>query len=549
MKMILDFSARACVALTVAGGVFLSIVEAPAQALNLNRLGTYSTGLFNQTAAEISAYDALSQRLFVTNGATNSLDILNISNPQAPTLFNSISLNPYGGAVNSVSVKNGLVAVAVAGTPKTNNATVAFFNNNGNPLNSVTVGALPDMLTFTPDGTKVLVANEGEPEPISTNPVTNPEGSISIIDLANGVGSATVTRVGFTGFNSQKAALKTAGVRLLGNANSGPTVAEDVEPEYITVSADSAKAWISLQENNALAVLDVNTATITEILPLGWKNHNLPGNQLDASDRDNAINIRNWPVFGMYMPDTIASYSVNGQTYILTANEGDDRNNDVARVRTLTLDPTAFPNGNTLKENPNLGRLTVSTVDGDTDGDGDYDQLYSLGARSFSIRDSQGNLVFDSGNVFENITASAFPAFFNTDADTNSFDSRSDNKGPEPEGLAIGQIGDRFYAFIGLERIGGFMTYDITNPTAPFFVSYNNSRNFSQTPGPGTGGDISPEAVLFISSQDSPNGQALVVLTNEVSGTTTIYAATTPEPNAILGLLLLAGWGYRRKLR
>ena len=536
-------------ALTVAGGVFLSIVEAPAQALNLNRLGTYSTGLFNQTAAEISAYDALSQRLFVTNGATNSLDILNISNPQAPTLFNSISLNPYGGAVNSVSVKNGLVAVAVAATPKTNNGRVAFFSNNGTPLNSVTVGALPDMLTFTPDGTKVLVANEGEPEPISTNPVTNPEGSISIIDLANGVGLATVTNVGFTGFNSEKAALKTAGVRLLGNANSGPTVAEDVEPEYITVSADGAKAWISLQENNALAVLDVNTATITEILPLGWKNHNLPGNQLDASDRDNAINIRNWPVFGMYMPDTVASYSVNGQTYILTANEGDDRNNDVARVRTLTLDPTAFPNGNTLRQDANLGRLTVSTVDGDTDGDGDYDQLYSLGARSFSIRDSQGNLVFDSGNVFENITASTFPAFFNTDADTNSFDSRSDNKGPEPEGLALGQIGDRFYAFIGLERIGGFMTYDITNPTAPFFVSYNNSRNFSQTPGPGTGGDISPEGVLFISSQDSPNGQALVVLANEVSGTTTIYAATTPEPNAILGLFLLVGWGYRRKLR
>lgn len=504
-------------------------------ALNLTRLGTYVSP-DGESAAEISAYDPISQSLFITNRATNSLDILNISNPRIPSLISSIDLNAYGAGVNSVAVNNGLVAVAIGSDPKTNPGTVAFFNTSGGFLNSVTVGALPDMLTFTSDGSRVLVANEGEPEPVSIDPDVDPEGSISIIDLSGGVGSATVNTAGFTGFNRQKAALQAAGVRLFGQ-NGNATVAEDVEPEYIAISKDNKTAYISLQENNSLAVLDIDSATITNILPLGLKNHNIPGNGLDASDRDSGINIQNWPIFGMYMPDSIATVEINGQTYILTANEGDDREEN-ERIKDLILDPTAFPNAAQLQEDENLGRLNVSSVDGDIDGDGDYDALYAYGGRSFSIWDASGNLVFDSGDAFEQITASLIPALFNSEGTSSSFDSRSDNKGPEPEGLTVGQIGDRFYAFIGLERTGGLMVYDITNPLNPTFVTYTRTE-----------GDFAPEGVLFIPSIDSPINKPLVVVTNEVSGTTTIYSATTPEPTIGLGLLILGIGGILTKVK
>jgi 2',3'-cyclic-nucleotide 2'-phosphodiesterase/3'-nucleotidase/5'-nucleotidase len=504
-------------------------------ALNLTRLGTYVSS-DGESAAEISAYDPISQSLFITNGATNSIDILNISNPKTPSLISNIDLNAYGAGVNSVAIKNGLVAVAIGSDPKTDLGTVAFFNTSGGFLNSVTVGALPDMLTFTSDGSRVLVTNEAEPEPVSIDPDIDPEGSISIIDLSGGVGSATVNTAGFTGFNLQKAALQAAGVRLFGQ-NGNATVAEDVEPEYIAISQDNKTAYISLQENNALAVLDIDSATITDILPLGLKNHNTLGLGLDASDKDDQINIQNWPIFGMYMPDSIATVEINGQTYILTANEGDDRGEN-ERIKDLVLDPTAFPNSAQLQEDENLGRLNVSTVDGDIDGDGDYDVLYSYGGRSFSIWDASGNLVFDSGDAFEQITASLIPDLFNSEGTSSSFDSRSDNKGPEPEGLTIGQIGDRFYAFIGLERTGGFMVYDITNPLNPTFVTYTRNE-----------GDFAPEGLLFIPSIDSPSNKSLVVVTNEVSGTTTIYAATTPEPTTGLGLLILGIGGILTKVK
>lgn len=504
-------------------------------ALSINHLGTYVSPS-GESAAEISAYDPISQSLFITNGSTNSIDILNISNPKTPSLISNINLNAYGAGVNSVAVKNGLVAVAIGSDPKTNLGTVAFFNTSGSFLNSVTVGALPDMLTFTSDGSKILVANEAEPEPLSIDPDVDPEGSVSIIDLSSGVGSATVNTAGFTGFNLQKAALQASGVRLFGQ-NGNATVAEDVEPEYIAISKDNKKAYISLQENNALAVLDIDSATITDILPLGLKNYNNLGNGLDASDKDGGINIQNWPIFGMYMPDNIATVEINGQTYILTANEGDDRGEN-ERIKDLILDPTAFPNAAQLQEDENLGRLNVSSVDGDIDGDGDYDALYAYGGRSFSIWDTSGNLVFDSGDAFEQITASLIPNLFNSEGTSSSFDSRSDNKGPEPEGLTIGQIGNRFYAFIGLERTGGLMVYDITNPLNPTFVTYTRTE-----------GDFAPEGVLFIPSIDSPINKSLVVVTNEVSGTTTIYAATTPEPTTGLGLMILGIGGILTKFK
>jgi uncharacterized repeat protein (TIGR01451 family) len=251
---------------------------------------------------------------------------------------------------------------------------------------------------------------------------------------------------------------------------------------------------------------------------LGLVDHSLPGNELDASDRDGGISIKNYPVSGMFMPDAIASFAANNRTYYVTANEGDTRTED-APVSELTLDPIVFPNAATLKEDANLGRLTVSEIDGDTDNDGDYDKLFAYGTRSFSIFDDQGKLVYNSGADFEKITAQQVPSIFNSDGTAASFDGRSDNKGPEPEGVTIGVVNNRTYAFIGLERVGGVMVYEVTNPAKPQFIEYS----------PPQAGDEAPEGIVFIPASDSPNGKNLLVLSNEVSRTVTTYEVNLPN--------------------
>ncbi|MEH2176851.1 choice-of-anchor I family protein [Nostoc sp.] len=483
-------------------------------------------GFTSTNGAEISAFDSGSDRLFVVAGSI--VEIYNVSNTGTLTSAGSLTTGftpPTGTQAipNSVAVKNGIVAVAYAIQNTTTNAQqtgqVSFYNAaNGNFLNSVAVGALPDMLTFTPNGTKVLVANEGEPNSYGQPNSLDPEGSVSIIDISGGVANATVAQAPFTSFNSQIATLKAAGVRITG---PGSTVAQDLEPEYIAVSPDGQTARIALQENNAIAILDIASATITDILPLGAKNYNLPGNGLDASDRDGKINIQNWPVFGLYQPDAIASFTTNGQTYYITANEGDSRDytgfSEEIRVGAAgyVLDPTVFPNAATLKQNTNLGRLTVANATGDTDGDGDFDRIEAFGGRSFSIWNASGNQIFDSGDQFEQITATKVPTLFNSDGAADTFDTRSDNKGPEPEGVAIGVINNRTYAFIGLERTGDVIVYEVTNPNKPSFVQYINTPE-----------DVAIEGLTFVSAADSPTGKPLLVTTAEVSKTVAVFEVT-----------------------
>jgi hypothetical protein len=510
--------------------------------LSLTPIGTYTTGLFNEGAAEIPDFDPASQRLFVVNGGDETIDILDLSDPTDPTLWGTIEIgslfsnNKIAASPNSVAISAGVVAVAVERKidDKHIAGIAAFFDAAGSLLGWVEIGFLPDMVTFTPDGKKALFANEGEP---NQSYKSDPEGSVSIVDvqgLLNGKGlkPGDVKQANFKAFNNAKADLIAAGIRIFG---PNATVAQDLEPEYIVVSADSSTAYVTLQENNAVAVVDIATAKVLEILPLGVKDFSLAGNGLDASDRDSAISITNWPVLGFYMPDALARFEAGGTNYLVTANEGDARDYDAfseeARVSRLLLDLTAFPNATNLQKNAQIGRLTVTTANGDTDGDGDYDKLYTFGGRSFSIWrvEANGSLtqVFDSGDALEQITADAFPDYFNSTNDENdTFDNRSDNKGPEPEGVTVGEIQGVTYAFIGLERIGGIVIYDLTNPLAPEFVTYVNNRDFSGDAEAGTAGDLGPEGLVFIPASESPNGEPLLVVANEVSGSTTIYQIT-----------------------
>ena len=579
--------------------------EATPVSLRLEKIGSYSTGQYEVSAAEIPAFDAASRRLFVVNAQLGAVDVLDLANPASPTKIGAIDATTVlaGASINSVAVHNGIVAVAIQAAVKTDNGRMALYRASDlTLLGSVAVGALPDMLTFTPDGNTVLVANEGEP---SDNYQTDPEGSVSVIDVRNP--AAPVERKAtFTAFNSQAATLRAAGVRIYGPNN--PTVAQDLEPEYIAVSADGTTAWVTLQENNAFAKVNIATATVTDILPLGYKDHGVAGNELDASDTDGqTINIRTWAgVHGMYQPDAMASYTVGGQTYLVTANEGDARawGEDNAaywagdatqgfveefRVKHLVnrngwsgragddlppqlnamaagglLDPTVFGYCGAIAGDPagcradnQLGRLNITwTMGYRTNPDGSpmmftaagvqdptgnrlmYDKLYSYGARSFSIWNANGGLVWDSGAEIEKFIASPqcmlgqarnIPCadFFNSGHNEgNAKDSRSDAKGPEPEGIALGQIGNKTFAFIGLERMGGVLVYDITTPTAPVRVDYLNTRDEWMTQPSAanlsTVGDLGPEGLVFIPAARSPNGRPLLVVGNEVSGTTSV---------------------------
>ncbi|MDX2266642.1 MAG: choice-of-anchor I family protein [Bryobacter sp.] len=505
----------------------LLCVQLGAQSISLSPLGSYRDGAFDEGAAEIVAHDPATHRLFVVNGGKKSVDILDARDPMRITRISTLEIPAAAGdAPNSVAVNNGIVAVAMQAAPATNPGFVAFFRAaDGVFLKALQVGSLPDMVTFTPDGTKVLTANEGEP---SDDWLTDPEGTVSIIDVSKGIDATTQADVRTADFRAFTVGSLPAGVRIFGPANRTITVANNVEPEYIAVTPDSRTAYVTLQENNAVAVVNLETATVTSIRPLGTKAHWLEGNAMDASDRDGGIQIRQWTVWGMYQPDTIAGYTAaDGNFYLVTANEGDARDYDAfseeARVADLNLDPRFYPDPTGLKQAAELGRLTVTNATGDDDGDGDIDRIHAFGARSFSIWDANARLVYDSGNALEQAHQADFPLFFNVSNSNNTFENRSDDKGPEPEAIAIGTVNGRTYAFIGNERQSNIVVYDITDPANSRYVGQWWNRDFRANVQTAAAGDLGPEGIIFISAENSPNGRPLLVVANEISGTTTIW--------------------------
>lgn len=512
---------------------------------------SFSHGGFAESAAEIVSYDPTTRRLFVSNAELDAIDVLDAGDPANLSLIGRITALG-GGSPNSVDVRNGVVAVAVENADKVLEGAVFFFDSTSlDPLGSVAAGALPDMLAFSPDGSLLATANEGEP---NDDYDIDPLGSVTFVDFGgpvspSAIASATSTTVDFTSLSpdeatdaSNKAGYRAQGARFFGQIQETPvreaSIAEDLEPEYVAWGPNG-KLYVTCQENNALAIFDVATKSFESLKGLGFKDWGDPSRQLDASNRDSGINFRNWPVFGMYQPDAIEAFEYQGETFLITANEGDARDYDgfseEERIGDLTLDPSVFPDAATLQLDENLGRLT-STITGDTDQDGDVDVLYTYGARSFTIWNAAGELVFDSGDALERITAGRFPGNFNATNDENNFDNRSDDKGPEPEAIELGRINGRLFAFVGLERIGGVVIYDITNPYEPVFIDYFNNRDFSVEfdsdgggdPAPSEEqlaavGDLGPEGLRFIPAAESPDGRNLLAVANEVSGTTTVF--------------------------
>ena len=528
--------------------------------------------LGNLTSAEIVQYHADTQTIYATNGETNAIAViaadtvsttamsdpinttnLTVSDITLPADIDGVTL----GSLTSIAISGDLMAVAVPADVKTDNGYVLFYNglDTSAPvfLDSVVVGALPDMVTFTPDGGKVLVANEGEP---SDDYTIDPEGSISVINiLASGEPEETASSVSFTGFNGSQDDLVAQGMmfpnpsgRTIKGVDIATTVAQDLEPEYITATNDVA--YVSLQENNGLAILDLEELTV-EIIGLGvksWADLNI-----DIQE-DGSVSFGQYDgLYGVYQPDTIANYSWKDATFIVTANEGDAREYffdsadeatclsegglefdeddgclayiDEVKVEDLTAEANSELAD--LQANGEADDLRVTNAMGDADGNGEYDAAYAYGSRSFTIWDQNGLAVYDSGDDFERITASVHGASFNNGDDANEGDSRSENKGPEPEALTVGVIGDRTYAFVGTERMGGIFVYDVTNPYDVQFADYIINRDLTEgLEATDVIGDLAPESLVFVSADDSASGVPLLLVGNEVSGTVTVWQIT-----------------------
>ncbi|MBE7325966.1 choice-of-anchor I family protein [Nocardioides sp. Y6] len=540
----------------MAGVVPDPVVDGPGP-VSLSPLGSYETGVFEESAAEIVAWHLQSKRLLVVNAADATVEVLDGKNPRKPRkLFNLDTAGvksadgsrvPDTAVANSVAVRaDGLGVVAVEASPKTDRGWLVFFDakskgkKRGKVFGAVRVGAQPDMVTLTPDGTRAVVANEGEP---AEDYSVDPQGSIAVVTLPKKMKAPRQKAVRTAGFGAYEGARLPKGVRIFGGREDAGTgtpakpVSENLEPEYVAVDAASKRAYVTLQEANAIAVVNLRKARVTKIFGLGTVDQRKV--KLDASDRDGRINRRTWPVEAFRLPDAIATFQVGRRTYLVTADEGDSRDwegySEEVRVKDLGEDglapvceSVAAEAGMSvaeLQEDENLGRYKI-TVSAGLRADGScYDQLHGFGGRGFSIWTPQGKLVSSSKDGFEAVTARAMPESFNSDHAETEFDARSDDKGPEPEGVTVGKVGKKTYVFTSLERVGGVMIHDVTRPAKPKFVRYVNNRDFAHSGAEGlaSAGDLGPEGITFVPRKDSPLKRPMVVIGNEVSGTTTFF--------------------------
>lgn len=501
----------------------------------VKELSSYSVGSANDDGgvAEIVTYNKEDKVFYVVSGVTQSIDLVKINSDGSTKLKKRLEIKKVleGKGINagdmtsvSYSDEKNLLAVAVQDSDYDKNGHIVILDKEGNFLEAYECGVQPDMVTFTKDGRYILSADEGEPQKGYGNGFVDPRGSVTIVDVEN----KETKKVEFN--INRDEALKN-GVLL----KKGSNPAEDLEPEYIAISDDNKTAYVSLQENNAIASIDIKKAEINYVKGLGFIDHTLPGNEIDAvrGKGSNAeIDIKNDDFLGTPMPDGIAFVSKNGKDYILTANEGDAREWGKKKNKYENTKSKKFDKKNADKETE---YLDPEKTDGLVEG-----RIHLLGGRSFSIYDASNlRRVYNSGSDFEKNTARIFPDFFNTNNDEDKgpdeLDARSNKKGPEPENVAVLNIKDRTYAIVGLERISGIMIYDITDPLNPVYKDYFNNRIFiksvdkDEKVGLEKRGNIGPEGLCTIEAKDSPTGKPLVLVANEVSGTVQVIEFSYPK--------------------
>lgn len=463
--------------------------------------------------------------LATTNSGANRVDVYVLSTQEKISLdindyVQGLDLSGVIGGITSVDIKGTTIVAAhvsaVAGQP---GYLVTYDGSNYPEISAriVQVGIHPDSVTLSADGKTAYIANEGEISLASDGTIIDGPGSISVVNLD----TLAITTIGFDGFTDQQlGGLRIAPAALERYGSLSEAALRDIEPEYVALSPDGQTLFVTLQEANAVARIDLNAFTpgefvvgadVMTLLPLGTKDHSVAGAGLDASDKDGAIVIAPQDAQGLYMPDSLATFEVDGTTYFITANEGDGRDpaergepyGDEVRVSAANLD-SALADTLDLSDT-GIGRLTISSIDGDTDGDGDIDVLHTFGARSYSIWTEDGELVFDSGDSLDRLFLEYFP-----DEALALLEGRADNKGTEPEALEVFQMNGSIFVAVGMERANAAMVFDISNPFAPTFEMFFED----------SGSDMGPEeiAVGLIGQQN------YAFVANEVTGTISVSA-------------------------
>ncbi|MGN0073504.1 MAG: choice-of-anchor I family protein, partial [Coriobacteriales bacterium] len=496
--------------------------------LKLELAGRYNSGAMNADGGslEIVQYNASNGYAYAVSGVKGKLIAVDLNSTMDGDKVAALTGTEYDlkamvtavgftyGDMTSVAISpdGSKIAVALqdAGYDKPGRVALFSCKENGSLelLSHVAVGVQPDMVTWA-DKSTILTADEGEPRDGANG--TDPKGSVSIVTVGED-NALTANTVTFDSFDTKRSELTAAGVLVQKNAQPST----DFEPEYIAVSGNTA--YVSLQEANAIAVLDIAKGEFTGVYPLGFQDFGTTKVDLQKNDKAELGTYDN--VYGIKMPDGISVATIGGKTYLLTANEGDSRS-DWSGLDNEYENVTS-PTGNVT-----LDKKVVWFNSTMWDGL-DSNKAYTFGGRSFCIYEVTGgglDLVYDSGSDFESITAEKLPTYFNCSNDKTSLDNRSGKKGPEPETVVTGTVGDRTYAFIALERIGGIMVYDITDPANAKYVNYINSREFDAA----IQGDVSPEGLCFIPAEQSKTGKAMLLAACEVSGTLAAYELTPAE--------------------
>ena len=525
-------------------------------ALNLTQIARYSAGQYNVDGGvmEIVAYNQATEWAYAINGQSGKLAAIPLAGLTAGAHVEELtgteidvkalveaedSTFQYGDMTSvAISPDSTTLAAALQAQGSNDAGRVALFTceeDGSLTLEAlVETGAQPDMVTFAGDGV-VLTADEGEPREGYGENIADPKGSVTVVDVE----AQESTVVDFSAFDSQRDQLAEDGIVL--KKGSAPSV--DLEPEYIAVSG--GKAYVTLQENNAIAVLDIDSQTFEGVYSAGFEDHSTTA--IDLDKKDDAYDPQTYEsLLGIRMPDGIAAFTVEGTTYLVTANEGDAREwgDEDQGTFYLSEDERDFgeegvtsPTGAITAENSGLEGKVVFFKTEDFDGL-DPEKDYVFGGRSFTVFQATENgleEVFTSGDDFEALTAQYVPEYFNASNDNAVLDDRSGKKGPEAESVTVGTVDGKTYAFVALERTGGVMAYDVTDPEAITFVNYVNTRDFGTTVEGSeeyedgeldkwvTGGDVAPEGLLFLDAASSPNGEPLLLAACEVSGTVAVY--------------------------
>ena len=524
--------------------------QLPAQAdeatVKITEISSITSG-DGEGSAEIATYHAGSKRIFATNGVKNTIDIFDISDVANPTKVGSVALSPYGNDVTSVAAGKDVVVAVVnvsdkfsaTGVPTTTNGKIVVFDTAGKVLSSPDVlGVLPDSVSFAPNGTTALVAIEAQPVCAKDDPATaakedadytkasDPVGGVTVVDLSDPT-SPVLKFAGFDQFTVSE--MRAKGIAVSSVVNN---VSKDFEPEFAT-AIDNEFAYVTIQEANAIGKLNIQTATFESITRAFESKVSQVAR--DTSDRDAGAGPRYYPnVVGASQPDAIAGFKMGSGNYFITANEGDAREytclNDDLRAASLKVDPRRFADWKTLSGSAALGRAKVNPNNGDRDGDGDIDTIHLRGSNSMTMY-RNGLPIWDSAELLDKIQTTAFGVAningshsLSSDKATMNYvgQDRSDDKGSEPEGVAVGMVGDRRIAVLGLERMTALAVFDITQPRIPVFIEWLQMLPTKATPAK----DVkywSPEGIVFVPADKSPSGKALIITSYELSGSLSIH--------------------------